>query len=85
MIVRVPAASILSQSVIFSQEGCKGDRIFPDTVLVVIFRAAIVLLGRLLTFAIDFEQTGHCSRRSKRLAHSRAQIRYTGSIATILV
>jgi hypothetical protein len=50
MIVRVPAASILSQSVIFSQEACKGCRFFPDTVSVVIFCAAIIQSDPRLAF-----------------------------------
>jgi hypothetical protein len=50
MIVRVPAASILSQSVIFSQEACKGGSDFPDTVSGVIFCAAIILPEHRLAF-----------------------------------
>jgi hypothetical protein len=85
MIVRVAAVSILSQSVIFSQEACKGSRFFPDTVLVVILCAATVLSDHRLSFAIDFALRGRRFRRSKRLAHSPAQIRYNGSIAAIPV
>ena len=68
------AASILSQSVIFSQEACEGVRIFPNTVLAVMFCAAIQDIA--LFFTVDF---------ALQPGHSPAPVRYSESIAAIPV